>query len=542
MAFATLCYWAKLDNPKLYNKFLESILTSNKNLILLHIKNGCESSRIYEYSDLFKFKNQSFNDTSEIIKYLCDSVIHVVSGGEHRLFTVSIDRNDNIEFKPQIADLFVGKNNMTIFINGEKTNLRDIFLEYYAYKNYKSVDFIPFLHGYTANPCPNSTFNMFEGFTFKYTPRNESQYDITKLTRILYHIREIVAGGDNYSFIWIMKWINDLFTDPAKKKGYSILLQSPEQGVGKNIIIDLIITLIGPKLYYKAMSMEAVTCRFNQHLANKVLIHGDELANYSTHRDSDKLKDNITCFQRSIEPKGLEHYTISASERYIFTSNSELPLRVENTDRRSACFRVLPTHLGDRSYFQKLGGDIEDPEIQKIFFLWVCHNPEWQSKGFDFGKIPNTSLRRDLMRGQFDNYVDFIIDYINSKISIFEKGKPVFMTISTIYADYKTWCDVSKNKVSTLQKFAKSLKQLNLENSRKTINKMQVRGWNIEIVSLQLSIQTLIKDDTFEFDYIEEEHPKPKKRSPKPNNIELISFPALSSNTENIYDSDDQFD
>jgi hypothetical protein len=514
LSIGSLCYWAKIDNPTQYNEFIENVLSNNKNKILLYIKKATETPRKYEYSNLFDFKNKSFDDTSEVIKFLSDSVIHVVSGGDHRLFTSSLDKHDNIEFKPQVSDLFIGKNDMILFINGEKTRMRDIFMDYYAYKNYKSVDFVPYLEGYKENPCPSNTFNMFEGFTYKYSPPSEfPDYDITKLNRILYHIKEIVAGGDAYSFTWIMNWINDLFTDPAKKKGYSILLQSPEQGVGKNIIIDLIIQILGPKLYYKAMDMNSITCRFNQHLANKLLVHGDELANYSTHRDSDKLKDNITCHQRSIEPKGLEHYTIAAPERYIFTSNSELPLRVEDTDRRSACFQVLPTHLNDWSYFQKLGSDIEDTEIQRTFFLWVCHNPEWQSKDFNFGKIPNTSLRKELMKGQFDNYIDFIIEYINDSTD-FKVGVPVFKSINSLYSDYKTWCDDKKNRAATFQKFCKSFKKLDLPHKRITINRIKVSGVEIEINSLELRIKNLLKDDTFKFDVADLEN----------NNIEESPF------------------
>ena len=371
------------------------------------------------------------------------------------------------------------------------------------------------------NPCGTSTFNMFEGFTFEY---EKTKYDTSCLKNILYHIKEIVLDGDETSFIWVMKWIHNLFTDPANKIGYAILLQSPEQGSGKNIIIDLLVKIIGFKLYYKAMNMEAITCRFNQHLANKLLIHGDELANYSTHRDSDKLKDNITCFQRSIEPKGLEHYNINACERYIFTSNSELPLRVERTDRRFACFRVNDRHRGDKKYFDKLGADIDNVEIQKIFFLWVCDNPEWNSEKFNFSDIPQTALRQELIRGQFENYIDFIIEYVNEDPGIYKKAQ--FITIKSLFNNYVTWCEAAKQKCTTFQKFAKNLKKLNLEPSRKIINNKNARGYEIEIESLTKLIRESIRDETFSFDDSEE----PTETKEQYNNL------GKSTKTKEEYD------
>ena len=498
LSVGSLCYWASQDNPTKYNDCLKTALAQEKNSMKLHIHNASESPRKYEYNDMFQFKNQSFPDMAEVVKFLFDSIVHVVDRGNHRVFTVTINKDGNLEYTQIMAPMFMGLNDMDIFVDGENISMRYVFVEFYAYKHYKNLDFVPYL---AEDPCVEGEFNMFEGYTFKYTRPEDSKYNTGCLTGIIYHIKEIICGGDEIAFIWMMKWINDLFTDPARKKGYAILLQSPEQGTGKNLFVELLVKILGIKLYYKASSIDGITARFNEQLANKLLVLGDELANFSTHRDSDKIKDAITCNQRSIEPKGKEIYNITACERYIFTSNSDLPLRVENTDRRFMCCRVSASKVGDSDYFDSLARDIDNVNIQKTFFLWICHNPEWQSKGFKFSNIPQTELRKELIRGQFDNYLDFIEDYINSKITKFSDTSN-FTTSTDMYNDYKTWCDSQGERPTTSQKLLKNLvKDCKLTQIRKRVNgSNKVRGFSINLSELEEEIIKLTKNKSFKFD------------------------------------------
>ena len=157
---------------------------------------------------------------------------------------------------------------------------------FYHIKNYDVIDFIPYLE---TNPCSNRTFNLFQGFQFPY---NKPELDTipTELDTMFYHIKNIICDGDEVIYNYMLNYITHLFQRPNEKIGIAIMLQSNDHGTGKNRFTDFLMNCIGLDNVYKANKMEDVCASFNYHMQGKLLIVGDEIANYASHKFADYLK------------------------------------------------------------------------------------------------------------------------------------------------------------------------------------------------------------------------------------------------------------
>ena len=494
LKMGTLCYWAKLHNKKKYHELVDTHETDKKKTFEDHIEAALKAPRKYTYNEVFELRYKSFPDLYEPIKFLCDSVIHVISGGAHEVYTVSAafdqkgEATGGHEYKIIDKPLFSGINSIKVTIGEKEKPMSEIYHTYYQTKYYKTMDFKPFIG---KDPTPATVFNIFEGFAHKWSPEVP---DGNALANIMHHIRHVVLKDDAYSYIWTMKWLNNLFKYPATKPGYSILLQSTEQGTGKNLMVSLIVAILGKKYYHKANSLDDVTGRFNFHLSDKLFVQGDELANYLTHRNLDKLKDAITTVVRSIERKGKERLQLSAYERYIFTSNSDLPLRIEASDRRIAVFNVSSEYKGNKDYFDRLAADIENRELQRQFFLYVVNTPEFESKDFDFNKIPQTALRKEIIADQIDPVIEFIKDYVESK------GRSVVgqkINCKDIMALYETWRTANGERDMSSRKLVKELIKFGLIRFRSSKNRgVQFPEWD-DLIKL---FQKALGDDTYDIE------------------------------------------
>ena len=77
----------------------------------------------YSFPDYTKFVGQNLTDEYEIIKFLTDTVIHIIDGGSHKVFTHSKLEDGAIKFKLTDANLFLGANDFHFQINSENKTM-----------------------------------------------------------------------------------------------------------------------------------------------------------------------------------------------------------------------------------------------------------------------------------------------------------------------------------------------------------------------------------------------------------------------------------
>lgn len=484
LSLGSLCFWAKNDNPDKYSEILIDDMKQKISKMTTLINKASSQTRSYSFSDYGKFVNIKI-DEYEIVKYLTDTIIHIIDGGNHKIFTLNVLYDGSIKYNQitQPMALFSYMNDFTFYTDKGECKISNYFREYYHIKSYNQIDFIPYL---AINPTPPSVFNLFQGFKYKFN--RHSNY-ISSMDIIFEHIKQVICSDNDKLYDYVIKYIAHIFQSPNEKCGVAILLQSNEQGTGKNLFTDLLMKIIGNDNCYKAGKIGDICGQFNAHLQGKLLIVGDEIANYTSHKFSDILKSLITEIVKSITPKGKDSYIINSFERYIFTSNNDFPFRVDKGDRRLLAINVNSKRKGDTEYFKKLSDAINDPITQEAFFN---HMASIDISGWDFRDIPQTKMKSDLALESLDNSIHFVI----SEISKINKT----MKCEALYSMYKKYCDENGYKSCSSRKFTKDLESVGIIKIRKSISNIRVLLYTTDISVVENNLRDILKDDTFKLD------------------------------------------
>jgi hypothetical protein len=228
-------------------------------------------------------------------------------------------------------------------------------------KTYEKLGFYP-------KQCPESEYNLFNGFAVEKL-EYESDYDIkTILNQIM-----LLCGNDIATYEYLLNYIADIFQNPEQKPGVCIIMNG-DQGTGKDTLWDFIGSLIGRNYYLTTgRAEEDVFGRFNFKTSQKLLIKMEETSVKILAKNKETLKTIITSPIGNYEQKGQPTITMNSYERYVITTNDDVPIYLESTDRRYCIITTSNERIGDREYFEELINCYENPYIQRAFYEFLIN-------------------------------------------------------------------------------------------------------------------------------------------------------------------------
>jgi len=221
-------------------------------------------------------------------------------------------------------------------------------------------------------------------------------------------------------------WLAGIIQRPNIKTKVCPILFSKTHGSGKNSVVDGSIAIIGKSLCGQLESIEDITKNFNAHLCNKLLIYGDEIC-AKAKNVSDRLKAVITRPHQNLEKKNIDAVEVEDFTNYLFTSNNENNIKVEEGDRRFAmmrCREQKQNHLSTASY-----AEIADP-------IKICQL-------YSFFKNYKQSEESIKKYGKFNIGVDNAIETQYKSEMIYEH-KPAYIQVL-----YKNTADLVGRKFSS---------------------------------------------------------------------------------------------
>jgi hypothetical protein len=447
----------------------------------------------WQFCDYKKFLSGEIKPT-RVLEYMREAIPHVINKGADIVFSKNILDDGSTCYYP-IAFPFIGVNNFPIEFNGALDMMDKIYTGVYLTNSYHYMDFVPYLD---IDPTPPTTFNIFEGFKYKHGEFTAAMEG--KIQRIMYHITTIISGNDPVVAEYLLDWIAQIFQRPDDKIGIAVLLKSTRQGAGKNVFTDFIIKLLGKGLTYTTDRLDDLTNKFNAYMQGKLLVVCDEVANYAGYKLADSLKSNITCTHRPIEVKGKEVFSIACRARYIFTSNSDIPLRISQYDRRYLAIEVSDEKVGDRLYFSDLIEEMNDEESMRAFFLYMTNR---DISDRVFRNIPVTALKKELMAESIPSPIQYVMDvgagereewlgeFTNKTLKVFYAG---------FFEDYNRWMAEGKYTGTTNKRaFNKKISEVGLITKSTRIGGRVARGIVINEVELLASFKRYMKDVEFSF-------------------------------------------
>lgn len=238
-----------------------------------------------------------------------------------------------------------------------------------------------------------SKFNLFTGFQASQVELDElDEKTQSGLDLMKSFIRKVWASNNDAHYKYIVSWLAGLFTDGINK---TALVMISKQGCGKGTLIEFLELLLKRSNMYVSSGITAVTQKHNTAIQGKRLIVINEMSSTKDEWRSnfDKLKALITDPTVSIEPKGINPYTVDNISNFILMSNHRDSVIVEQSDRRNAVFEMSDAHMNDTDYFGRIRASCFNQDVADAFYSYLL-NLEKCGDLVDIFILPDTSLRQ----------------------------------------------------------------------------------------------------------------------------------------------------
>lgn len=194
----------------------------------------------------------------------------------------------------------------------------------------------------------------------------------------------------NADSTWPLQWLAYPLQHPGTKLFTSILIHGRRTGTGKSLIGETMRRIYGSN--FGEITNNDIGNTYTHWAENKQFIHGDEVHSLKEKRsESSFFKNLITQTSMTINGKYIPHFTINTRANYLWTTNWDDPLALEDDDRR---FYVHKVTVGPREakfyrdYFRWLD---QEGGAAIVFYYLLNLN----LTGFDpFGRAPETEAKK----------------------------------------------------------------------------------------------------------------------------------------------------
>lgn len=154
---------------------------------------------------------------------------------------------------------------------------------------------------------------------------------------------------------YVLQWLAHKLQRPDLKVNTALLVWSSRQGVGKNLLFEAVVDVIGRK-HATVISQDQLAGAFNPWAANRILVVGDEVLSRDKRAEMDRLKAMITGTELTVNGKFQPQYTISNLASFVFLSNHGDAVHLDASDRRFFVHEVV--------------AEPREPEFYRDFANW----------------------------------------------------------------------------------------------------------------------------------------------------------------------------
>lgn len=424
LTISTLYYWLKMDNKEKFNELMN--------------KGKDDYQRIK-----LEIEKKYFLVGSKFYKKL----------DNRQGFEILNESDVKIQLKPEQIEIFNPEKNKMV-----KTDFYSKWIVDKKRAFYDKTDFIP-----NKDECPDNIYNLFDGFNAEqYLPLIKTftleQID-KKIKPFLDHINILTNNDPDY----FIKWLAHIIQFPHIKEGTTPLFRDKGNfltsggGTGKNLFLDNYgKKVLGEKYYLTIGTNNELYNSFNEHLENKLLVVIEEAQGKSNFENFDRLKSTITQSQTLINRKGIPKYTINDYSRYIFCSNNENPIPIDNNDRRFFCYDVSTKHRNDTNYFKKLDEAFNDKEAIACLFTYLKTYKTYESP-IDYQiNRPINKTYIEMKRINAPSIIKWIISLVKNPSETILNEK---VAITALFNHFNDWTETTRNKKNdiTLNSFSRFL-------------------------------------------------------------------------------------
>jgi len=272
-------------------------------------------------------------------------------------------------------------------------------------KTYDNIDFLP-----PPMNCDDNTYNLWSGFAIEKRVDyiNNIDYDNDEhIIKFKNHLLILHNNNIEHTKRGI-DWVAHKIQYPAKKIE-SALVYKGEEGSGKNTFTDIIKGIFGSKLYFESgNASDEIFAKFSVAGKHKLINVINESSGKDNTKHWEKLKHMITTHEQWYEIKGVTMFQMKDLRDFIFLTNNDFCLPINNRQRRFFPIESSEELKGNIGYFKDFYTTIvnNDYALRKIYQyllqLEITSN---------FREIPETELGNDIIENNLDYESKFIREY-----------------------------------------------------------------------------------------------------------------------------------
>ena len=271
----------------------------------------------------------------------------------------------------------------------------DLFMDNQLEFTVKSLKF------YSEDP---QVFSYFRGYD--YNKLDEVKENI--IEPFLNHIRTVIANNNEEVYKYILVWIASILQKPNFKTGTALVILG-KQGSGKNLFTNVICKLMARYANENVTSIDSVVGKFNAILENKKLLVLNELQSIDANKylNSDALKSIITDYKININQKNEPERLAENVANFIMVSNNNIPIKIENSDRRYLVTTTSDDHLKDYKYFDNLFAQFNEQFYENLFTFFMTLD----ISNTNLRRIPETEAKDTIVEASMSSYELFVREY-----------------------------------------------------------------------------------------------------------------------------------
>lgn len=392
-------------------------------------------------------------------------------------------------------------------------------------RQYETLLFYPY-NG-SKSPLSPNVYNTFDGFSIIPHIKSIHQYQNLQLLSeqlqqqlriefadksaiLLNHLKKL--GKDEQGYNFLCNWIAHIFQYPNKKTECCIVLKG-KQGKGKNTLFNILKAIIGEKYCVETANIDHIYGKFAGCRADKLLVLLDEVEFRNTKEELGKIKTSITTDNFILEKKGIDGITYKSFENYIFASNNDLCIPIEESNRRFFVIDVNSINYGTddekKSYFNniyhiignKASNIIPQYDILTAFYNYMLLIPDIQAYNFEKAITKYSKDARDITT---KNPVDLFLEHLlykeaendfretkyTKELGFGIRIKPIngISTLQAIYKqsylfkEYNIYYKSISNKENTMHN---NMFSRELTRDRDYITDIKTEGYNMIIIDIE---------------------------------------------------------
>ena len=379
------------------------------------------------------------------------------------------------------------------WIGGYMTDM----MENRTLKTFNSIEFYPFL-ARNGEPKLYDSFNSFTGF-----PMEKIALSVEKSfteSRLYKHIREEMMDNNLGEFEHFLDHVADMIQDPITIKTNGHLFFSI-QGMGKGLLAKFVSKLLGTDHTISFENTDAYFGKFNADQGNKLLKIFEEVSDKgAAFANHDRLKGDQSKTSERVEPKGIDPYSIRHCARFWYFTNNENALFIEGADRRFTCHKANNRYANNIPYFAPMWAEVEDEQFCKNAFEFFATREYDRRNAF---VCYETAFKKEQKQLNLPNGLKFLKEFVESVFAgvEFDGDKVKAKDLSDAY---KNWCDNSGVKFH-LGTFKTQLKKIDIEDKTSRYLETRTRCYVMNAEILRTKYRDYLKDNTFEFDMLDDE-------------------------------------